>query len=173
MLGISEFTDTDFAGQVAYKPWVLSVSSKTLMPITAILISAANCVLLLHQLVIGPVTIHLMKWFLNARIILHTLHYMFHKLYRSISDGIRTGFAGLASRFSAHLFQIHSINSKFVVRLREICEKYLQDPCKKRRNSPKKIHKIVYSVSYFSKYRPFVTTHGCSARSNHLTIFFF
>ncbi len=44
------------------------------MPITAILIPAADCVLLLHQLVTGPVTVHLMKWFLNARITLHALH---------------------------------------------------------------------------------------------------
>ncbi len=32
------------------------------MPITAVLIPAADCVLLLHQFVIGPVTVHLMYW---------------------------------------------------------------------------------------------------------------
>ncbi len=41
------------------------------MPITAILIPAIDCKLLLHQLVIGPVTVHLMSWFLNARITLN------------------------------------------------------------------------------------------------------
>ncbi len=41
------------------------------MPNTAVLIPAADCVLLLHQFVIGPVTVHLMYWFLNARIILN------------------------------------------------------------------------------------------------------
>ncbi len=60
LYAISEFCDTDFAGQVVYKPWVLSVSSEALIPITAILIPAGDCVLLLHQLVIGPVTVHLM-----------------------------------------------------------------------------------------------------------------
>ncbi len=45
---ISESCDTDFAGQVVYKPGVLSVSSETLMLITAILIPAADCVFLLH-----------------------------------------------------------------------------------------------------------------------------
>ncbi len=47
-------------GQVVYKPRVLSVSSEALMPVTAILIPAVDCVLLLHQLVIRPVTLHLM-----------------------------------------------------------------------------------------------------------------
>ncbi len=51
---------TSLIGQVVYKPSVLSVSSEALMLITAILIPAANCVLLLHQLVIGLVTVHLM-----------------------------------------------------------------------------------------------------------------
>ncbi len=51
---------TNFAGQVVYKPRVPSVSSEALMPITAILMPAADRVLLLHQLVIGPVTVHLM-----------------------------------------------------------------------------------------------------------------
>ncbi len=60
LYAISESCDTKFAGQVVYKPWGLSVSSKALMPITAILIPAADCVLLLHQLVIGLVTVHLM-----------------------------------------------------------------------------------------------------------------
>ncbi len=59
LYAISESCNTDFAGQIVYKPWVLSVSSETLMPITAILIPAADCVLLLHHLVIGPVTINL------------------------------------------------------------------------------------------------------------------
>ncbi len=59
LYAISKFCDTDFAGQVVYKPWVLSVSSEAPMPITAILIPAADWVLLLHQLVIGPVTVHL------------------------------------------------------------------------------------------------------------------
>ncbi len=36
-----------------FKPWVLSVSSETLMPITPILILAVNCVFLLHQIVMG------------------------------------------------------------------------------------------------------------------------
>ncbi len=31
---ISESCDTDFTGQVVYKPWVLSVSSEALMPIS-------------------------------------------------------------------------------------------------------------------------------------------
>ncbi len=60
LYAILESCDTNFAGQVVYKPWGLSVSSEALMPITAILIPAADCVLLLHQLVIGPVTVHLM-----------------------------------------------------------------------------------------------------------------
>ncbi len=68
---ILESFDTDFADQTVYKSWILPVSSETLVPITAILISAADCVLLLHQLAIGPVTVHLMKWFLNARITLN------------------------------------------------------------------------------------------------------
>ncbi len=55
LYAVSEFCDTDFAGQVVYKPWVLSVSSAAV-----ILMPAAECVLLLHQLVIGPVTVHLM-----------------------------------------------------------------------------------------------------------------
>ncbi len=50
----SKSCETDFNGQVVYKPWVLSVSFEALMPITA------GCVPLLHQLVIEPVTIHLM-----------------------------------------------------------------------------------------------------------------
>ncbi len=50
---LSQSCDTDFAGQVVYKPWVLPVSSEALVPITAILILAADCTLLLHQLVIG------------------------------------------------------------------------------------------------------------------------
>ncbi len=57
---IAESCDTDFASQVIYKPWVLSVSSKALVPDTAVWLPATNCVLLLHQLVIEPVTIHLM-----------------------------------------------------------------------------------------------------------------
>ncbi len=60
LYAISESCDTNFAGQVVYKPWVLSASSEALMPITAILMPAVDCVLLLHQLVIGPVTVHLM-----------------------------------------------------------------------------------------------------------------
>ncbi len=60
LYAISESFDTGFAGQVVYKPWVLSVSSEAVMLITAILIPAADCVLMLHQLVIGPVTVHLM-----------------------------------------------------------------------------------------------------------------
>ncbi len=50
------------------------------MPITAILIPAADCVLLLHQLVIGPVTAN--------------------RVHHSVPAGFRTGFAGLASQFS-------------------------------------------------------------------------
>ncbi len=57
-----------------FKLWVLSVSSETLMPVIAILIPVADCVLLLHQLVIRLVTINLMYWFLNAYIILNALH---------------------------------------------------------------------------------------------------
>ncbi len=57
---VSESCDTDFAAQLVYKPRVLSVSSEALVPTTAIFIPAADCVLLLHQLVIGPVTVHLM-----------------------------------------------------------------------------------------------------------------
>ncbi len=60
LYAILESCNTDFAGQVVHKPWVLPVSSQTHMPITSILIPATDCVLLLHQLVIGPVTIHLM-----------------------------------------------------------------------------------------------------------------
>ncbi len=52
LYAVSESCDTDFVGQVVYKPWVPSVSSEAFMPITAILIPAADCVLLLHQLVI-------------------------------------------------------------------------------------------------------------------------
>ncbi len=58
LYAISDSCDTDVAGQVLYKPWVLSVPYEALMPITAIFIPAANCVLLLHQLEIGPVTVH-------------------------------------------------------------------------------------------------------------------
>ncbi len=46
---ISEIWDTDFAGQLVYKPHVLSVAAAALALITAILIPA-------DQLVIGPVT---------------------------------------------------------------------------------------------------------------------
>ncbi len=60
LYAILQSCDSEFAGQVVYKPWVVSVSSEVLMPITAILISATDCVHLLHQLVIGPVTAHLM-----------------------------------------------------------------------------------------------------------------
>ncbi len=60
LVTISESCDTDFAGQVVYKLSVLPVSSEALMAITAILIPATDCVHLLHQLVIGPVTAHLM-----------------------------------------------------------------------------------------------------------------
>ncbi len=48
LYAISESCDTIFADQVVYKPWVLSVSSEAFMPITAILIPAADCVHLLH-----------------------------------------------------------------------------------------------------------------------------
>ncbi len=44
------------------------------MPITAILIPAADSVLLLLQLVIGSVIVPLMYRFLNAPIILPALH---------------------------------------------------------------------------------------------------
>ncbi len=71
---VSESYDMDFAGKAVYKSWVLSASSEVLVPMTAILIHAADCVLLLHQLVIGPVIVHLMKWFFDARIISHALH---------------------------------------------------------------------------------------------------
>ncbi len=57
---IAESCDMDFAGQVIYKPRVLSLSSEALAPITTILTPATDCVLLLHQLVIGPVIVHLM-----------------------------------------------------------------------------------------------------------------
>ncbi len=73
------------------------------MPIIAILIPATDYVHLLHQLVIGPVTAHLMRWFLN-----HTLYYTHYIKcfanweYSSVPAGIRTGFAGSASRFSTH-----------------------------------------------------------------------
>ncbi len=72
LYAISESCDTDFAGQVVYKPWVLSVSSEVLVSITAILILAADSVLLLHQLVIGPVTIHLIV------MVLKCMHYITH-----------------------------------------------------------------------------------------------
>ncbi len=45
------------------KPWVLSVSSEAFVPIITILIPAADCVLLLHQLVTGSPTVHLRVWF--------------------------------------------------------------------------------------------------------------
>ncbi len=57
---ILESYDADFATRVVYKPWVLSVSAETLVPITAILIPVAESVLLLHQLVIELVSVHLM-----------------------------------------------------------------------------------------------------------------
>ncbi len=60
LYAVSEFCDTNFASQVVYKPWVLSVSPGALVPITAILVPAADCVLLLHRLVIGLVTVHSM-----------------------------------------------------------------------------------------------------------------
>ncbi len=43
------------------KSWVLLVSSKALMPITANLIPTAASMLLAHQLVIGSVTIHVRR----------------------------------------------------------------------------------------------------------------
>ncbi len=58
---------------------------------------------LLYQLVFGPVTAHLMQWFLN-----HTLYYTHYIkcfanfVYRSFPAGIRTRFAGLASQFFTH-----------------------------------------------------------------------
>ncbi len=67
----SEYYDTDFACQVIYKPWVLSVSSEPLVPITAILIPAADRVLLLHQIATRTVTVHLIKLFLKAPITLN------------------------------------------------------------------------------------------------------
>ncbi len=60
LYAISESCDTDFTSQVVYKPWVLSASSEALMPITVILIPATDCMHLLHQLLIGPVTAHFM-----------------------------------------------------------------------------------------------------------------
>ncbi len=60
LYAISESYGTNFVGQVVSKPRVLSVPSEALVPITAILIPAADCILLLHQLVIGPVTVHSM-----------------------------------------------------------------------------------------------------------------
>ncbi len=53
LYAMSESYGTVFAGHVVYKPWVLSVSSQALMTIIANLIAAADCLLLLHQLVIG------------------------------------------------------------------------------------------------------------------------
>ncbi len=50
----SQFCHNDFPA--VYKPQVVSVSSHVLVPISAILILAADCMLLPHQLVIGPVT---------------------------------------------------------------------------------------------------------------------
>ncbi len=49
-----------------YKPWVLSVSFEALMPIAAILILATDCMLLLHQLVIGSVTKYLIVMVLKC-----------------------------------------------------------------------------------------------------------
>ncbi len=39
---LSQSCDTNFAGQVLYKPWSLSMSSEALVPIIAILIPAAD-----------------------------------------------------------------------------------------------------------------------------------
>ncbi len=43
LYAVSESCDTNFTGQVVYKPWGLSLSSEALMPITSILIPAADC----------------------------------------------------------------------------------------------------------------------------------
>ncbi len=48
LYAISESYDTNFAGQFVYKPWVLSVSSEALMLLTAVFITAADCVLRLN-----------------------------------------------------------------------------------------------------------------------------
>ncbi len=51
------------------------------MPIiTAILIPAADCVHLLHQLVNRPVTAQFIVMVLKSRIILHALYNLFRKL---------------------------------------------------------------------------------------------
>ncbi len=59
MLSQSLVTPTSLA-RFFMNPRVLSVSSEALMPITAILIPATDCVHLLHQFVTGPVTAHSM-----------------------------------------------------------------------------------------------------------------
>ncbi len=99
LYAISGSCDIDFAGQVVYKPWVPSLSSEVLMPITAILKLAADCVLLLHQLVIGPVTIHLNVLIFKYK---HYIKCFANWVYRSVPAGIWTGFTGLASQFSTH-----------------------------------------------------------------------
>ncbi len=49
---------TSTSGKVVYKPLVLLVSSEAPVPTIANLIPATDYVLLLHQIVIGPVTVH-------------------------------------------------------------------------------------------------------------------
>ncbi len=73
LYAISDFFDTDFAIQVVFKHWVLPVSSEVLMPITAILIPAADFGFLLHQPILGPVIVHVMvlKWTHITRITLN------------------------------------------------------------------------------------------------------
>ncbi len=100
LFAISESCDTDFAGQIIYKPWVLTVSSEALMSITTILIPATYCLLLLHQLVIVSVIVPTF----NVMVFKYT-HYIkcfANWVYCSNPAGIRTKFAGLASQFSTH-----------------------------------------------------------------------
>ncbi len=58
--------NTNFPSQVVSKHCILSVSSEALVPSTAILILSANCILLLPELVTGPIVVHIMQWLLNA-----------------------------------------------------------------------------------------------------------
>ncbi len=92
-----------FSGQVVYKPWVLSVFSEALVPIIrTILIPAADCMLLLHQPVIGPVTVHFSVMVLK-RLAMYYTHYIkcfANWVCHSVPAGIRTRLAGSASRLS-------------------------------------------------------------------------
>ncbi len=100
----SEFCDTNFAGQTVYKPWVLSVSSEALMPITAILIPAADCALPLHQLVIGPVTVHYVM-------VLKCMHYI-TRITLNVSQTWYTVASQLGFKLGLLIWQASSLPTK-------------------------------------------------------------